>query len=371
MLPAEEFLTRCEKYENILPDRGEYPFSVNGHFSKYNNHKFLLLNSVKTENKGALGKLDIDAICHALDVAEKEKLPVVFYLDSSGAKLDEGVAIQASFRKLIYQGMKFSRQGGKLIFLMGKNVFGGASMFSMCGHARLYSPDTRISMTGPRVLQEYNKCCYEKIRKIISSEQRVDQDASAYWVTNCSEVEKNIEFLFGSNDVTRVYDEVKTAINIAGKDRFSERVVVLDGNIVCLGNRPPSAIDIMSLAATIDQWDSGKNIIIRCEWESHSVSIEDEVTYQSRFLFLLSNKVYEKNSSGFNVEIRVDGEISGGLYIALAAASHMFSITKKAKVYSLPSMIIDIIKSDKERRENEVDLLLVGVVDKYLEAGDE
>lgn len=365
MLPTEEFLTRCEKYEYIFPDRGDCPSSVNGYFAQYNSHKFLLLHSVKTEDRGALGRADIDAICHILDVAEKKKLPVVFYLDSSGAKLDEGVAIQASFRKLLFKGMKFSRHGGKLIFLMGRNVFGGASIFSMCGHARLYSPGTRISMTGPRVLEKYNECNYEKIREVISSERRAEQDLSACWISDSREAEQKIELLFSNPDMTGVYNEVKTVSNITVGHKVSERVVIHDDSIMCLGNRPPSAIDLLSLAAIIEQWSFNKNIIINCEWESHSILIDDETAYQSRMLFLLSNKIYEKNCNGFNVEIRIDGEISGGLYIALAAASQVFSITNEAKVYSLPSIIIDIIKSDNERKETKVDLLKLGVVDKY------
>lgn len=292
-------------------------------------------------------------------------------MDSSGAKLDEGVAIQASFRKLLYKGMRFTRHGGKLIFLMGKNVFGGASIFSMCGYARLYSPGSRISMTGPRVLEKYNKCGYETIHKIISSEIRIEQDISSYWTSSLREVQERVEVLLGKSATFGVYQEEKTLNNINSGNKISERVAVHADNIMCLGNSPPAASDILSLAKIIECWNGNKNIVINCDWESHSILLADEITYQSRMLFLLSNKIYEKSCNGFSIETRVFGEISGGLYIALAAASQVFSITSKAQVYSLPSVIIDIIKSDSERKETEVDLVELGVVDKYLGASNE
>ena len=372
MLPTEEFLTLCEKYENIFPLNGRgHPSSVNGHLTKYKNHKFLLLYSLETKDRGALGRSDIEAICHALDVAEEKNLPVIFYLDSSGAKLDEVGAIQASFRKLLYKGMRFTHLTRKLIFLMGKNVFGGASLFSMCGGARLYSPGSRVSMTGPRVLEKYNECNDEEIHAIISSEIRVKQDISSYWTINVRAIEESIEILLDQSAMQGRREREKILNNIIDSNKFSERVAIHDDKIICIGNRPPAAIDILSLAKIIKCWNGEKHIVINCEWESHSVLLDDEITYQSQTLFFLSNKIYEKSCDGFSVETRSFGDISGGLYIAIAAPSQVFSIKSGAKVHSLPSTIIDIIKSDSEREELEEDLVELGVIDKYLGASNE
>src|SRR5690554_3441263 len=137
----------------------------------------VLVQSEETPNKGALGTVEIDLICSAFAYAAEKGLPVVLYLNSSGAQLNEGDGIQASFRKLLNAALAFRSEGHRIVVLMGKNVFGGASLLAMSGHTRIYSEATRVSMTGPRVMEGQPENQSHDIRAIIAAENRARNDA--------------------------------------------------------------------------------------------------------------------------------------------------------------------------------------------------
>ena len=102
-------------------------------------------------------------------------------------------------------------------------------------------------MTGPRVLEKYNKCGYETIHKIISSEIRIEQDISSYWTSSLREVQERVEVLLGKSATFGVYQEEKTLNNINSGNKISERVAVHADNIMCLGNsiRQPLVISFL------------------------------------------------------------------------------------------------------------------------------
>lgn len=320
--------------------------SITWQVGKLFGHNIVFISSKENSVKGALGIDDINLICSAFDFSANKNLPVVFYLDSSGAKLDDGVAIQASFRKLIGRTLQFRYSGGKLVFLLGRNVFGGASILAMSGETRFYSENTRVSMTGPRVLKVSEGEDEEYIESIISCGLRVKADPGAVYIDGDSS-EKVRELLRNAlfSCSGKFYEEFYSVSRMLRDGRlFLDRIVVEPESISCIGNAPPSPLDILSLASVIDAWTLPGTIKINCEWSSHSILAKHEESYQSKILYMLSEVMYRKRKAGNHVVCYFLDNISGGLYIALSAGSDEVYAKDGVEVESLPSQVISVIK---------------------------
>jgi len=329
----------------------------------------VFISSEDNSFKGALGIHDIDLICSAFDHSARNNLPVIFYLNSSGAKLDDGVAIQASFRKLIKKAMEFKFSGGNLLFLLGRNVFGGASMLAMSGAARLYSDNTRVSMTGPRVLEVSDRDSKEYVESVISRASRVKADPGAIHLDGdgVKDVGELLRCALFSCEA-RCYEEFFSLSRMVGREGFSsERVVVKPEGISCTGNEPPTPVDLLTLINAIDSWSLGDVIKIYCEWSSHSILAKHEESFQSKLLYMLSEAMYKKRKSGNNIVCYLMENISGGLYISLSSGSDEIYAKDGVEVESLPSQIISTIKKNEKSSisSNVPCLLKAGVIDGY------
>lgn len=329
--------------------------------------KVILIKSEPNSVKGALGLSDIEYICKALSVAKENGVPVIFFLDSSGAKLDDGVAIQAAFRELITKAIKFKSEGGRLVFLLGRNVFGGASILAMSGAVRIYSNNTRISMTGPRVLEVDGDDRGGCIESVISRASRMKVDSGAVYCGSYDSAIKALEsatFPLSKNDYDEFYSSSKYLCYQGG---LTEKVVVTDEGVECIGKEPPSPFDLFSLASAISGWSAGKDIYVSCEWSSHSIKLCHEESLQSKLLYMLAEKIYEKRLDGYRVICLLKENISGGLYISLSAGCDEIVASRGVRVESLPIQIISAIKGAPQQEDGNVsNLLELGVIDNFV-----
>lgn len=334
--------------QNLLGQK-QSACSITWQVGKLFDQKIVFISSEDNSVKGALGVDDIDSVCSALSFSSSKNLPVVFYLNSSGAKLDDGVAIQASFRKLIGRVLEFKYLGGKLIFLLGRNVFGGASLLAMSGETRFYSENTRVSMTGPRVLEVSDEHNEEYVESVISRASRVKADPSAVYLDG--EGGKEAEALLSCAVLSCTgehYEELYSLSRMVGEEGFfSERVVVGPEGIECIGNTPPAPVDILALASAINCWALPGGIKINSEWSSHSILAKHEESYQSKLLYMLSEVMYKKRRAGNHITCYLLENISGGLYIALSAGSDEVYAKDGVEIESLPPQIISAIKSSE------------------------
>lgn len=363
------FIKKIKIYEEIGGNDNQDDRAVAAFIAGYDNNKFIFIKSLESRTKGALGKAEIKVIIDAMDFAIEQKLPVILFINSAGAKLDEGVAIQASFRRLIHKSVELKMSDLKFIVLMGKNVFGGASMLSMCGDCRLYEENTKISMTGPKILERHNQLDSNEVDKVISSLSRVKVDESGYLITKEEQVERVIDFeLFTSknlksyknNDLERF---IKTNNYQSGRVKFDEN------KIRCIGIESPSVSDLITLITIVDKFSTEETNTIECQWASHSLDFHSESFLQSKRLIDLVVVLRKKSLSGCKINTLITNSISGGLYIALAAGSEKITLQKGAEVLSLPIDIINLIKTNKvvapspSEETSEKELVDLGVVD--------
>ena len=101
---------------------------------------------------GSLGAAEAERLSALLRVAAAERAPLVLFLDSAGARVSEGLRALGAFRGLYRAALDAVRGGMPLACVLGRNCYGGASMLAMLGSARLFSPETRLAMSGPAII---------------------------------------------------------------------------------------------------------------------------------------------------------------------------------------------------------------------------
>jgi len=361
------FLKKIKFATEIEHGEGAEEPAVTSYIGCYESQEFVFLKSLETPTRGALGKSDIQIIIGAMNVAIERNLPVLLYLNSAGAKLDEGVAIQASFRRLIRKAIELNMSGSKFIVLMGPNVFGGASMLSMCGNCRVYEENTKIAMTGSKVLRQYNDSTTSRVNDLISSSSRAKEDDSAYFIDQDAQLDQIINFELSTSKHLRTHSNRNLA-KLAFKNQNRPTRIHVDKNTIrCNGTEPPTISELITLIDYIERFDKGENYVIECQWASHSLDLNDEFLLQSKWLVDLAICLRKKSLSGCRITTLVTNSISGGLYIAFAAGSDFIKVQPGAEVLSLPPSVVNLIKTSAIDSDNDkksvAQLIDLGVID--------
>ncbi|WP_298450682.1 hypothetical protein [uncultured Marinobacter sp.] len=349
------------RLDSLAPHLEGAGLSVTTWSTRFLEQPVVLVQSEDTPNKGALGAVEIDLICSAFAYAAEKHWPVVLYLNSSGARLNEGDGIQASFRKLLNAALVFRSEGHRIVVLMGKNVFGGASLLAMSGHTRIYSEATRVSMTGPRVLEGQPENQPHDIRAIIAAKSRVRNDAFGVWSESLDDVKEHLLHALSNRDPAPGGAELVKASNLLFA---SSRVQVSQSGIRCIDTHPPHINDLLALILAVSKWDSSVELVITCEWLCHSLDAADENAYQSYWLFSVSETIYRKQKEGCQITCHFAKDVSGGLYIALAAAVTEVTAASGVGVQALPYGIVDQIVTSATARKKEIELIELKIIDR-------
>ena len=78
---------------------------------------------------------------------------MLLLLDSSGARVDQGLVALGGFRRLFREALRAKFARVPMLALLGRSCFGGASMLACLCDRRIYLPDTRLATSGPAVIQ--------------------------------------------------------------------------------------------------------------------------------------------------------------------------------------------------------------------------
>ena len=113
------------------------------------------MHVARVENRfasGAIGHVEAERLAAVFRVAALQHSPLVLCLDSAGAKVSEGLGALGAFRFLFRAGLEAAFAGAPIAAVLGRNCFGGASMLAHLARSRLFSPATRLAMSGPAVI---------------------------------------------------------------------------------------------------------------------------------------------------------------------------------------------------------------------------
>jgi malonyl-CoA/methylmalonyl-CoA synthetase len=299
-------------------------------------------------DKGALGHAESNDLRRAVQLAQETDAALVLLIDSAGARLPEGLPIQGDLRRLMREVLDARLDGLPMLALLGRNVFGAASMLAQSASHRCYAPATLLAMTGPRVLQQAGES-YETVIAAIDgsarsqygmTEQLIDDTLSSYagalqrWVSRLS-----------SNHVSQDLDEQRRQL----KQRLQATAlapaadITLDGVVLrCRGQVLAGCADAMRLAELIDA--AGPGVLqLELDYNGHSTVLDDERALLSQCLVHLAKTIRRRVRNAQPVHVLITSHISGGIYIAAAAAASSVEMAPGSSVRTLPQSSLNEI----------------------------
>lgn len=102
---------------------------------------------------GAGGEAHIQKICHALELAIKTKSPMVFFCDSGGARIEEGILSLSAYSRLFYLNTKASGYIPQIAAVMGNCAGGSSYSPALCDLVFMVEKTSQFFITGPKVIK--------------------------------------------------------------------------------------------------------------------------------------------------------------------------------------------------------------------------
>ena len=335
----------------------------------------LLLATDPQRAKGTLGLDECIAATEALRKARAAGQPLLLLLDSAGARLDAGLAIQGALRALLRQMLDARLDGLPMLAMLGHHVFGGASLLAFAASERLYAAQTLLAMSGPRLLQGPGSGAVghaEAVRNIAAparagyggSERLLADDASS-WVHALSDWVAGLTLPV---DMRQSLQEERALLRKRLGSDASNKDVQLQGSTLSLVSERPlgaaGALALAEMAEQIAREQPGQPLLLLVDCPGHSLALQDEALLQSHYLAHLALSLRQLVRDGTPLRLRVVGEISGGVYVALAGAVSTIELGVGAVVRTLPkTSLAHILKDAPAEQIEPAQYLQQGVVD--------
>lgn len=103
---------------------------------------------------GSLGKVHGEKICRIQDMAYENRCPIIFLIDSGGARVEEGVAALSGYSSIFLRNTKCSGRIPQIALLLGYSVGGSSYLPAMCDFTFMAENTGRMFITGPGVVKE-------------------------------------------------------------------------------------------------------------------------------------------------------------------------------------------------------------------------
>lgn len=103
---------------------------------------------------GSLGKVHGEKICRIQDMAYENRCPIIFIMDSGGARVEEGVAALSGYSHIFFRNTKCSGRIPQIALLLGYSVGGSSYLPAMCDFTFMTKHTGRMFITGPGVVKE-------------------------------------------------------------------------------------------------------------------------------------------------------------------------------------------------------------------------
>ncbi|MFJ3056249.1 AMP-binding protein [Herbaspirillum sp. NPDC087042] len=315
-------------------------------------------------DKGALGLAECQDLRRAIRLAQSSGAVLLLILDSAGAQLYEGLAIQGALRQLMTELLDARLDGMPMLALLGRNVFGGASMIAHAAARRCYSPATLLAMTGPRVVQQSDPTVHsvEEVLAVIKGsarshwggrEQLLDDAAKTYAAAMQHWVGKTtVEHTAPDIDDERW--QLQERLDVVGLG--GSATVTLEGSALRAATHAPTGCaDALQLAQLVDAAGTGP-LHLHLASNGHSALLADERLLLSQYLMHLARTIRRRVRAGQPVHLHIEGDISGGIYIATAGAASSVNVSATGSVRTLPPAALSEILAHPDRVDASADI---------------
>lgn len=375
-------------------------------------HAVVVAANDPSQLRGAIGITEARALTQALARAREHGMAVVLMLDSSGARVDEGLPALGAFRPLFREALLARLAGVRMLALLGAACFGGASLLAcLCGQ-RSYLGYTRLAASGPRVIEAaqdrdgFDASDGEAVQALLGADarrrwhprdrQRDDSLAAAHETLRLWLREEDDAYDFQlqqaqlSERLRTLPEPLPHAVNpvTTGMDALLPPGYVPDftGRLMqalppsgsrkpvfvgALGGDPLNAKDSAALSAMLlglQRSHARSPVILLLDARAHAATIDDERVLLTDYLVHLGLVIASLRDAGHRTALWVVGSASGASYVAFAAAADTVSAAPDAHIEILPPAARASIIGDRPQSVIGPDgWLAAGVADAILD----
>jgi malonate decarboxylase beta subunit len=357
---------------------------------------------------GAIGHAEAERLAALFKIAAREKAPVILHIDSAGAKISEGLKALGAFRGLYRAGLEAVESGARLAAVLGANCFGGSSMLAHLASRRLFSPQTRLAMSGPAILaaaaglDALDETFRAMADAALAAGARAKASAAnavwepgldlAAWLreafadaTGARERHAALAARLAKEhvsplervqrkDLERIYAGAYEAREgdglLAGKGQRNGGEEAFLGLV---GQKPVGAGRAWRFAELA--WKLAEHPPARVEvyldCASHAPKLEDERIVLSEYIAGMSRPLAALRMRGSQVGLTILGQAGGGVYVALAAPAGRVASLHGADIEVLPGAAVAAILGgdNPEAVPAFEDYRAAGVADEELKVG--
>lgn len=154
---------------------------------------------------GSMGIVVGERITRLIEFASKEKLPLILFCASGGARMQEGILSLMQMAKISFTLARFKEKGGLYISVLTDPTTGGVNAsFAMQGDIIISEPNALIGFAGKKVIQNTIK---EDLPKDLQRAEFLFKKGLIDKIVNRKEIKK---FLFDILDINKgIYYETR------------------------------------------------------------------------------------------------------------------------------------------------------------------
>lgn len=352
--------------------------------------------------RGALGVRDGEALRWTLRHARDANLPMVWLLDSAGAKVDEGLPALAAFRRFYREALEARAAGVRIIALLGRGCWGGASLLAMLAELRVFTPRTRFATSGPAVIEavegkaHFDAANPTQIDALVGAAARAAMDTGAVlaeesehrsllmmWLSGKSRAGRPFEWrdstasghhdafdqiprlqsLLPSGWIAEQSGNVVYALPPAGSSKVAF-CGYLGGGTIGVGE----CVSLLRVLETIATQHALCPIILTLDAAGHAATLADERLILARYLDAVGNRVLALRHAGHRISLWIPGSASGAVYVVFAAPVDSVSVLPSARVEVLAAKAVDrILGRAVQGASSAQELVTLGIADAVLD----
>jgi acetyl-CoA carboxylase carboxyltransferase component len=102
---------------------------------------------------GSVGVAEAEAVVGALQLARRDRKPLVAFLESAGARLQEGAAALGGFGRIFYENVSLSGRAPQISVISGTSAGGGCYSPALTDFIVMTRP-AAMFLTGPKVVRD-------------------------------------------------------------------------------------------------------------------------------------------------------------------------------------------------------------------------
>ena len=393
------------------------PGNLQATLTSAGNKHLLLLCFDYGLQQGSIGMAEADQLQTAVRHAREHGLHMVWLIESSGIRVTDGTAGIASLRRVLRDVQDARLDGLRLLAMVFKSAFGGASILTSVCERHVMNPGTLLSMSGPKLIEQSvgaerfdatDKTAVSALlggaaraarsADIVLAEANVISYLSALdaWLADAAPAPVDAVWLQHHLSVlTRRLPQplqapqalpLPSPLLPSHAQALLERVLpahsgvhagegVLiaqtanDARIRVLALMTPTgctARDALSLTRELLRPPASafSRSVLLVDAPGHAATPEDEAVVFSEVLALLSLAIRWLHRQGQRVDVVVSGSGGGGIQAALAAGASSVSMGPQARLYVLPKAAMQALnKAEDENAGTLATALATGAID--------